>query len=333
MMLIYRILLISLIILAGCLSPDKAAPPRQVGAWVVYWSGESGLAELETHGRLFHQVSLFAYELDGQGSPAYPPGLASLVPRFLALARQQGFQPWVTVVNDVRLGNGTVKLKDVEILKQLLGDVHKRQAHARELAARVKNDGFAGLNLDYEGLRETEREIFIAFLESLVRELHVLNLGFNVVVEPRRGPLPPAGAVSLTVMGYNLHGPSKGPGPRATPDFIAGLGARGRNDAAAAPAIALATGAFAWLPDGKVKKFSWAEALQEAQASRERGRGPQGLTPFARLQDGSELWYEDPQSLEAKWQAARRAGFSSLWLWHLGGNDDQLFKWLAQVRS
>ena len=233
----------------------------------------------------------------------------------------------------LRSRNGTIILKDVRVLKQIMEDLGKRRTHARQLAARVKADGFAGLELDYEGLGAREQNDFGSLIASLGAELGALNLGLRVVVEPRRGPLPAAGAVHLTVMGYNLHGPFSGPGPRATPDFIGSLGARGRNDMAAAPAIALATGGFVWLPNGKVRQVSWHEALQEVQQAREIGRSPRGLTPFARFQDGAELWHEDPQSLDAKWQAARSVGFRSLWLWHLGGNDEKLFQWLAQVRG
>ena len=76
--------------------------PRKLGAWLVYWAAESGLAELKAHGALFHQVSLFAYELDESGNPCPGPGVTEIIPQFLQLAREKGFQPWVTVVNDVQ---------------------------------------------------------------------------------------------------------------------------------------------------------------------------------------------------------------------------------------
>ena len=97
----FHTFLISLIIIAGCHNPEKSVPPNQVGAWLVYWAGDSGLAELDRHGSLFDQVSLFAYELDEDGNPVLPDPCGAILPRFLAIARRQGFQPWVTVVNDV----------------------------------------------------------------------------------------------------------------------------------------------------------------------------------------------------------------------------------------
>jgi spore germination protein YaaH len=280
---------------------------------------------------LFHQVSLFAYELDETGNPCPGPGVTEMIPQFLQLAREKGFQPWVTVVNDVQYSNHKV-LKDEQILEILLRDPPARLVHVRNLAAMVKKNGFAGLTLDYEGLTNRQAENYRAFVRDLAQELSKDNLGLNVLVEPRRGPLPQSGTVRLTVMAYNLHGPHSGPGPRATPEFIASLGKRGEGDCAGSPAVALAVGGFVWPKEGKVKKVSWNAAFRMAQGAPEVGRNSPDSCPFARWPNHSEMWFEDPLSLQAKWQAAGQTGFRNLWLWHLGDNDERLFDWLGQLQ-
>jgi len=317
-------------LLISCGPADKPAPPRQLGAWLVYWSAESGLAELKTHGNLFHQVSLFAYELDETGNPCPGPGVTKIIPQFLQLAREKGFQPWVTVVNDVQYYNHKV-LKDKRAFEILLRDPPVRLAHVRSLAAMVKKNGFTGLTLDYEGLENRQAENYQTFVRELAQELSKDNLGLNVLVEPRRGPLPQSGTVRLTVMAYNLHGPHSGPGPRATPAFIASLGQRAAGDSQGSPAVALAVGGFLWPKGGKVQKVSWDEAFRMAQGA-EVGRSSLDSCPFARWANHSEMWFEDPVSLQAKWQAARQAGYHDLWLWHLGDNNKKLFDWLTQLQ-
>jgi hypothetical protein len=318
-------------LLLSCSSAVRPTPPGKLGAWLVYWSAESGLAELKAHGSLFHQVSLFAYELDEAGNPCPGPGVTEMIPQFLQLSREKGFQPWVTVVNDVQYLKHKV-LKDKQILEIILRDPPARLAHMRNLAAMVKKNGFAGLTLDYEGLTNRQTENYRAFVRELAQELSKDNIGLNVLVEPRRGPLPQAGTVRLTVMAYNLHGPHSGPGPRATPAFIATLGKRAEGDCAGSPTVALAVGGFVWPQKGKVEKVSWNAAFRMAQGAAEVGRNSPDSCPFARWPNHSEMWFDDPLSLQAKWQAAGLAGFRDLWLWHLGDNDERLFDWLGQLK-
>jgi len=317
--------------LLGCSPAAGPAPPRELGAWLVYWEAESGLSELQAQGRWFHQVSLFAYELDEAGNPRPAPGVAEILPRFLQLARKQGFQPWVTVVNDVVYVNGTKKLKDVKIFNKLFRNLNTRLLHVGALVAMVQQHGFAGLTLDYEGLENFQADDYQALVAELAQELAKNNLGFNVVMEPKRGPLLRPHTARLTVMAYNLHGPHSGPGPRATPAFIAGLGKRGAGDSRGCPAIALAVGGFLWPPGGRAQKLSWNAAFRMAPGTVGVSRSMPADSPFARFPDKSEMWFEDPRSLQAKWAAAREAGFCDLWLWHLGGNDARLFQWLAQL--
>jgi hypothetical protein len=321
-----------LLLLIGCNPAADTRPVRGLGAWLVYWEAASGLAELTAQGRLFQQVSLFAYELNDSGLPQPAPGLAAVTPRFLQLAKSRGFQPWLTVVNDVRHPDGKITLKDSVVLEQVLQTRHTRLLHVQSLKQALRRDGFAGLNLDYECLVTGQQERFGMLITELSHELAQEHLGLNVIVEPCRGPLPPPGTARVTVMAYNLHGFHSGPGPRSTPEFVAGLSKRGLGDAFGCPGMALAVGGFIWSPEGRARKLSWSEALRLTPEALQIGRSSPGAVPYARFRDGAEMWFEDPQSLQAKWTAARRAGYRDLWLWHLGGNDERLFNWIQRLR-
>ncbi len=308
------------------------APPIQMQAWVVYFDAERGLAEVSEFGDLFDRISLFAYELTPQGRPRPAPGVAMMIPRFLRLAEERGFAPWVTVVNDVRYSSDSAILKDPDLVHQLIADTERRQSHARALAEEVASDGFTGLHLDYEMLAETDSAAFRYFVQELRKELHAAGLGLEVVIEPSRGPLPVPNTTSVSVMGYDLFGPHSGPGPRATPSFVSSLRNRASGDADSAAGLALAVGGFAWEPGGEVRPLDWAHARELLAEAPEALRSDVDDVPNARLEDGTEVWFEDSESLLSKWDAAWESGFRRLLLWRLGGNDQQLFQMLEDLR-
>jgi len=327
------VLLIGAVLLCACAAPKKVIPPQRIGAWLVYWDGERGLAELETNGSLFDRISLYAYELDIKGHPQPAPNFKELLPRLFEFSKNYRFEPWVTVANDVRLEDKKVIPKDVGVLQRILSDPELRRAHAKNLAERVFSDGFAGLDLDYEGLTESDQDNFLDFVSQLSMELHHYNLGLNVILEPKQKSLHPPGTINVTVMGYYLHGEHTGPGPLATPDFIATLNTLVMVDTEGFFDVALAVGGFSWSREGKVRQVEWGDTQNLAASSVKVSRCVLSKVPYARLKDGTEIWFEDPESLQTKWEAAQKANFSGMMLWRLGGNDESLFRLLYDYRS
>ena len=330
-----RVLLYMLVLqlhaVSSCAPGWSAARPVQLDAWLVYFDAERGLAELRQHGRLFDRVSLFAYELDPEGNILPAPGVREFTGRFHALARQLAFEPWVTVVNDVRYGTDNAVAKDSKVVHRLITDAELRATHVNQLAERVAADGFAGLHLDYEQVPESDATHFREFVTELSAALQGRGLGLEVILEPARGPMPELNSARITVMAYDLFGAHSGPGPRSTPEFVSELSTRAALDADSAAALALAVGGFAWDPDGEVRSVDWSDAKRLAVRASDRRRGELDRVPSARLDDGSELFFEDAESLAGKWEAAWVGGFRRLAIWRLGGNDEGLFNFLRKL--
>jgi len=325
-------LIIGVMLFSSCASVKEIAPPRHMGAWLVYWDGERGLSELEAQGGLFDRVSLFAYELDVNGNPQPAPHFKELLPHFLDLSRKKGFEPWVTVVNDFQVEGDKALPKDVQLLKRILSDPELRRNHAASLAEKVSSDGFVGLDLDYECLTVSDQNNFRNFVSELSQELQRRNLRLNVVLEPQQGPLPFPGTEDLTVMGYYLHGEHNGPGPIATPDFISKLNQRLSGNTSGSHYLALSLGGFSWSPERKVSQVDWDSGQKLTNGVKVKRDSLTGV-PYALLEDGTEVWFEDPESLQRKWEAAEKADFSGLMLWRLGGNDYSLFQLLQNYRN
>ena len=159
-------LLLALMGLTTCAVHKDRIPAASLGSWVVYWDGERGLKELETHGRLFDRVSLFAYELGPEGRPQPAPGVKEIMPRFFSLSGVHGFSAWVTLVNDWRAPEG-VFLKETDRLRQLLSDPSRREMHIRSIVDLIRNDGFAGLDLDYESFSSEDAPVLTALVKGL----------------------------------------------------------------------------------------------------------------------------------------------------------------------
>jgi spore germination protein YaaH len=301
-------------------------------AWVVYYDADRGLDEVQAHGALFDRISLFAYELRPDGIPQPAPHMSRMIPQFLTIAGESGFEPWVTVVNDVRFGGDSAILKDPDLVHDILSDEAWREDHARVLAERAQNDGFAGLHLDYERVADSDSSEFRAFVGVLADELKGRGLELEIVVEPSYGPVPSPNTTSVSVMGYDLHGPHSGPGPRATPEFVAGLQTRAAGDTDNAAGLAIALSGFSWSPGGEVTPVDWTATGQMSADGGTWQRNAADGVPNARLDDGTEIWFEDPESISRKWDAAWRSGFRRLLLWRLGGNDERLFSLLRDFR-
>jgi hypothetical protein len=316
----------------SCAPNWGAARPLELDAWVVYYDADRGLAELQEYGGLFDRVSLFAYELDGDGTPTLAPGMDQMVAPFLELAAAERFEPWVTVVNDVRYSLDSVLAKDSSVVRSLIVDPVRRAAHARDIAARVAGDGFHGLHLDYERVPESDAVQYQDFIGKLSHELEQRGLGLEVVVEPEDGPPPVLSSARVTVMAYDLFGLHSGPGPRSTPTFVSQLSHQAGLDSQGAAAVAIAVGGFAWEPSGDVRSLDWSTSHRLASETPSGRRSVVDHVPHVRLRDGTEIWYEDTESLLSKWQAAWAVGFRRLAIWRLGGNDSTLFNMIRQLR-
>ena len=333
---IYRVLgLLAVLLLsaASCVPKQGVARPFELDAWAVYYDADRGLAELREHGALFDRVSLFAYELDSDGTPTPAPNMEGMIVPFLRLAAEKRFEPWVTVVNDVRYGLDSVVAKDSAVIRGLIVDPVRRSAHARDLAARVSGDGFHGLHLDYERVPESYTRHYHDFVRDLSEELQQRGLGLELVIEPVNGPLQVLSDARVTVMAYDLFGTHSGPGPRSTPTFVSQLGSRADLDSDSAAAVAIAVGGFAWDPDGDVRPLDWSAGHQLAAHAPSQARSRVDQVPNARLGDGTEIWLEDVESLVSKWEAAWTVGFRRLAIWRLGGNDSTLFDMIRELRQ
>jgi hypothetical protein len=327
--------------LSGSLAASLAAPGRdRLSCWIADWDLARGLAEWRAHPGLFDSVRVFGAYFN-QGDKPY---LAAPWAAALGGGTASVFGPtpaFLTVVNDIATPTGQGnKLKDPELVRRLMATPASRAAHIDDLLALAGRYRFAGIEIDYENVAPATWPDFCAFVGELYPAATARGLAVSVVLQPQRrylaAPLPAGPAYVL--MGYNLFGSHSGPGPKATPAFLAeqakSLRAIGLLEATA---LALATGGFDWTEAKAAKQLTESEA---GNLVAQKGLTPERSDPdgylVSRYRDPAgkdhEIWHADAATFQTLWQAARSAGFDRLAVWRLGGNSPALFTWLASLK-
>ncbi len=305
-------------------------------AWVVEWDAAAGMREVASVGARLSSLQIFSANFRADDSLRY--GEAAQQVAASAHASPAADRVFVSVVNDVVNENGTNILKDPELVSRLMATELSRSNHADELVALAVAGNFAGVEMDYEQVKNKDWWGYLDFCAALAQRLGALDKRLRVVIEPRRQflnqPLPAGPEYSL--MAYNLHGGHSAPGPKATPAFIQRLASycrAGKNTPF--PRLALATGGFVWHGAGAATGVTEATArslAEEAGVEPRRDLYSQYLVfqfSSERYPD-AEVWFADSQTLAHLRQAADEAGFTAIDIWRLGGNSNASLDVLSQ---
>lgn len=302
---------------------------RDVSVWAAYWDTADVVAELAPVAHRLKALCYFEAYFSPDGTLRLPEALPALYQAVEAAYPDNLWANYLTFVNDVQEDNGTFTQKTTDILAPFLADEAAMDAHIDQLIACVQENGFDGVEIDYEALRKAPAlwEPFTRFCARLYARTQAAGLSLRVVLEPY-APFAdyafPQGPVYV-VMCYNLYGGHSAPGPKADYAFLADVAARasllpGRVE------YALATGGYDWRTHSDASQLTQS-AAQTLFSTRGVGActrdGDSGALTFRYKDENKKkhtVWYADAQTL-ALWANALRAyGAGDLAYWRLGGN-------------
>jgi spore germination protein YaaH len=303
---------------------------RKYSVWFVYWDADH-MDELDRIKENVEAISYFAAYFGVDEKPFIPD---KTMETFQNVTKVYGneYKGYLTFVNDLLKVDGKSSLKDTDLLYELLETKDSRGAHIKTILTMVLDNGFDGIEIDYEAIRKDKKlwNYFILFIEELYQSAKSQNILVRVVLEPGI-PLEeitlPKGP-DYVMMCYNLYGYGTKPGPKANKEFILQMIEKMK----AVPGkvcFAIATGGFDFSDNGSVQQVTEEEAikrLNEYQAISSRHKDSQSLVYTYKDKDGvgHEVWYADHITLDFWFRIIEESGNYGLSLWRIGGNSTLL---------
>ncbi|MDO8548096.1 MAG: glycosyl hydrolase family 18 protein [bacterium] len=146
--------------ITGSLTP-KATGAFEVSGWVPDWRAASGTLDVTPHLSQLKSVMPFGYSVSGSGKLIDHAHITQEPwPSFIASAKAQG----VRVVPTVFWGDG-------EATHRILSNTTTRIALEDEIAAMVKQNGFDGIDIDFEAKQHETINYFSTFLKGLYQRM------------------------------------------------------------------------------------------------------------------------------------------------------------------
>lgn len=304
---------------------------RNRSAWIVYWDTDilSELSRMEEH---IGTLCYFAAYFKEDHSLFLPKEVSDTYGKIQKAYGGKRFKSYLTFVNDIRMNDGSSKLKDTKLLYQLLKTKESRESHAEDIVSLASQGGFDGIEIDYEAIRgdNTLWKYFSEFTEELYRRASQKGLSVRIVLESS----VPAERISFprgpeyVMMCYNLYGYGTDPGPKADKAFLEEMIQKMK--VFTNVNFAIATGGFDFEEGGTAAQLTEEEAVSrkekyKAQVQREE---ESRCAVFSYKDDKGkkhEVWYADRETIQYWSEIIGKEGNYGVSLWRLGGNVTDLF--------
>jgi len=321
------------VILTGCNYNSQfavhavAKEPTKIAAWLAYWELDSGKEDLGAIGKKLEKLSYFGAYFDKNDRMFIPKELSATKGQ---LTKKKGvtYTTYLTFVNDKQNPDGSVVLKDIEVLRRLFYDDNSVGKHIDEIIALTLQGGYDGIELDYERIWKDEiiGQSFLKFADRLYVKALINNLKLRIVLEPStpfataefpKGP-------EYVVMLYNLYGLHSAPGPKANKEFIQKTLTK-MESLPGEKSVAFSTGGCMWGDNGEKSFLTEVEARTFAmvygvETSRDEESQCVVFTYKNIFGASYQVWYADVKTLNYWISVAKEQGENNISLWRLGGN-------------
>lgn len=160
------------------LTPQNLGPDsqRQIAAWIPATSDlDNARQSLTANLDVINVASPFWYHLEPDGRIIRKGDI--LDANLINQLRSQGVQIIPTITNNFDANN-----KGTDLLK----DSGKIDLHVDIIVAEVNNQGWDGIDIDYENLNPDVRDQFTAFIAKLADRLHQSGKVLSVTVQPKK---------------------------------------------------------------------------------------------------------------------------------------------------
>lgn len=303
---------------------------RSVAGWIPYWLQAEALRSAESQTDLFHTFSPFWYEVTPSGEIIKYPGAEDSV--ILTFAKSQGIKMIPLITN----------VFSSERISSVLNDPVIRQNHINSLTILLGQMNYDGIDINYENLFVTDREIYVIFLQELKMALHTIGKQLVVTVHAKTDPRGiwsgseahdyvgiGQAADAVRIMGYDFHWQGGVPGPIAPADWIDGVLAYA---VSAIPrgkvVLGVPTYGYDWPLSQKGQGITYNYAVSTASRYNvpileDAQLGPHYTYSFNNV--GHEVWFSDANSLATLLDLVNKYAINGICFWYLGAEDPNIY--------
>jgi hypothetical protein len=212
-----------------------------------------------------------------------------------------------------------------------------REKHADAIAQVVVQNGFDGVDVDYERISSAGKAGYTTFLQLLAGKLHASNKKLSVTVPASSSALdwPAIGAVadSVKIMAYDYHWSTSAAGAIAPLDWLDKVAADAERLLGSKAMIGLPWYGYDWLGTAGLA-VTYAQAIAKAQsAGVSIARDPNGEASYT--YDGRTVYFQDAESYRRKVQAilAKHGGIGGFAHWRVGAEDPAIWEIVGELHA
>ena len=131
--------------------------PIEISGWIPYWRTATGTADAISHIKYFSEISPFGFTVKNDGTIFDQIGIETL--------------PWQNLIQIARQNKvkviPTIMWSDGDAIDKVLSNPKLRKTHIAEIIKMLNTYNFDGVDIDYEGKKDTTRVYFSIFLHDL----------------------------------------------------------------------------------------------------------------------------------------------------------------------
>ncbi len=303
---------------------------RSVCGWIPYWVQSQAFQSLQSHAELFRSISPFWYQLSASGDIVNFPGAEDS--SLLSFARARGISVVPLITNTF----------DSQLISAVLNDPVIRQRHIQVIMNTVSQMNYAGIDINYENLFVSDREVFVVFLQELKTALSSLNKLLVVTVHAKTDPTGIwSGAEAhdyvgigqsadiVRIMGYDYNWQGGTPGSIAPSDWV---------DAVLAYAVSVIprnkielgvpTYGYDWPRGQRATGVTYSEAVSTANLHNVPIITNAQLGPHFTYSVNSlihEVWFVDALSFSTLLDLVNKHNIRGICMWYLSAEDPAIY--------
>ena len=311
----------------------KSEGRTTISVWAPYLSTLE-IDTLRANADQIGEVNFFWYQLGADGQ--IDGGVQSQTA--LAAARAAGMRVAPSIVNAGFSRENVIAA---------IGAPEARRKHIAAIVALVRENGYDGIDIDYEGLRPEDRATFSVFVEELATALHADSKWLSIAVHAKtddagtwNGPAAQdwvqlgAAVDAFKIMTYDYHYGTSSAGPIAPLDWVDEVLAYAATVVPPAKTYAgLHFYGYDWI--GSVgQPLEWRQVARIVERENAEIVRDEPTEPWFTYDDGRQaVYFADAASIEARASAilARHPDLAGLAIWRLGGEDPE--NWPALHRA